>query len=92
MRYRIFINHNSRKYKLILEHIPVDERREHFKVEAANKTLIIESNRPFWRNKGLKHRKYDLKLIEGHVANMSFVYKINDAIADIVTRYLEGLT
>jgi hypothetical protein len=58
---------------------------------ARNKTLTIESNRPLFRNKGLKHRRFDLKILEGgtEVWNMAFRQKIYEQIEKLVEMFLE---
>jgi hypothetical protein len=69
----------------------MDQRTEYFKLIARNKTLTIESNRPLFRNKGLKHRRYDLKILEGgtEVWNMVFRQKIYEQIEKLVEMFLE---
>ncbi|HEV7333253.1 MAG TPA: hypothetical protein VGN63_19615 [Flavisolibacter sp.] len=90
MRYTITVEHDRKRYRYTIEHIPIDQRREHFKLIARNKTLTIESNRPLFRNKGLKHRRYDLKVIgEAQIWNREFMAKIYEQIEKIVKLYLE---
>jgi hypothetical protein len=61
-------------------HEVVSEREEAFAIKAKNKTLVFSSNRPLFRNKGLKHRKPDYKLVIREMNNMSYRDKIVKAI------------
>ncbi|HEV7330160.1 MAG TPA: hypothetical protein VGN63_03895 [Flavisolibacter sp.] len=55
-----------------------------------NKALTIESNRPLFRNKGLKHRRYDLKVIgEAQIWNREFVQKIYEQLEKLAEQYPE---
>ena len=90
MRYTITVVHDRKQYRYTIEHIPIDQRTEHFELIARNKTLTITSNRPLFRNKGLKHRRYELKVVEGmEVRNMAFLQKIYEQIENLAEMYLE---
>jgi hypothetical protein len=81
MQFSILVRHNWKDYRYQVEHQVINERKEHYIIKAKNKTLVIESNRPYFRNHpGLKKRKPELKLIEGEVLNQSFLVKIFEAI------------
>ena len=70
-------------YKLLrfnVEHINITGISEQFRIVAKNKTIVIESNRPLFRNKGLKSRKPDFKLIEGVVLYQSGLDQVISAI------------
>ncbi len=56
-----------RSIVLKVKHIPIDTITEHFKVTFDGRYILLESNRPFFRNKGLKHRTPNFKLIDGSV-------------------------
>lgn len=51
----------------------------------------MESNRPFFRNKGLTHRRYELKLREGdtEVWNRAFMQNAYEQIERRVAKFLE---
>ena len=90
MRYTITVEHDRKKYRYTIEHVPIDQRTELFKLIARNRTLTIESNRLLFRNKGLKHRRYDLKVTEGmEVWNLAFMAKIYEQIEKLTELYLE---
>jgi hypothetical protein len=93
MRYTITIVHDRKTYRYTVEHVPIDQRTEHFRLIARNKSLTIVSNRPFFRNKGLKYRRYDLKVLEGmEVWNLAFMQKIYEQIEKLAEIYLENKT
>lgn len=63
-----------------VEHIPVSGREEHFFVRRAGKTMVLSSNRPLFRNKGLKHRRGDYQVLSAQVHNIGLLNRIIDAI------------
>ncbi len=63
MLFWITIKEDWKQYRYLVEHIPIGERKEHFKVHGRNGHILVESNRPLFRNKGLKHRRPDFKVI-----------------------------
>lgn len=63
-----------------MEHVPVSSREEHFWVKRAGETIVLSSNRPLFRNKGLKHRRGDYEVISGQMHNIGLFNKIVDAI------------
>ncbi len=70
----------------MVEHTIVDARTELFKVVGRNKFIVLESNRPLFRNRGLKYRKPDFKLIEGNVDYTGSMHLLVDAILEIVDK------
>lgn len=67
MTFWITIKNGYRNHQLKVEQIELDSRTEHFKIIGHNKSIVLESNRPLFRNRGLKHRKPDFKIVEGKV-------------------------
>lgn len=65
MEFTINIGMDRKKIRLRVARVHLDERIEHFKVTGRNGNILIESNRPLFRNKGLKYRRIDWKQIEG---------------------------
>lgn len=63
-----------------VEHIPVSRREEHFFVRRAGETMILSSNRPLFRSKGLKHRRGDYQLLSDQLHNIGLLNRIIDAI------------
>jgi len=64
--------------------LPLNSAKEHFIVYAKNKTLILESNRPFFRNKGLKNRKPNWALVDGKLAYPSGLVTLSEAIMKVI--------
>lgn len=83
--FTIQIKSGYKTHKIKVQHVPVDDRVEHFKLLGRNKTIVLECNRPFFRNKGLKHRRPDWKLIEGKIDHQTSLDPVKDAILE----YLE---
>ncbi|MFT3823683.1 MAG: hypothetical protein QM731_07170 [Chitinophagaceae bacterium] len=67
MRFQIIINYDRKNIRLNVEQLLLDDRIEQYKVEARNGIIMIQSNRPLFRNRGLKHRAPARKLIEGNI-------------------------
>lgn len=67
MIFRIKIKVDNRIYRLSVERIFIDERIERYLIKGRDRNVVVESNRPLFRNRGLKHRKPDWKIIEGQV-------------------------
>lgn len=66
-----------------VEHIPVPRREEHFFVSRAGETMILSSNRPLFRNKGLKHRRGDYLVLSAQVHNIGLLNRIIEAKKDL---------
>lgn len=67
MIYWIIIKDGYKKHRLLVEYIPVNNKIERFKISGKDKYIVLESNRPLFRNRGIKHRKPDWKVFEGEV-------------------------
>lgn len=85
----IIIKDQYKNYRLIVEYTKVDSRKEHFKVSSKTSYLLISSNRPFFRSKGLKHRRPDYDIIEGRVYNSSVYNKILDELNAYIDKHPE---
>ncbi|MBD0279697.1 MAG: hypothetical protein ICV81_17290 [Flavisolibacter sp.] len=86
VQFYIYIRYNSRNYRYLVQHHRLDQPIEKFVLIARNKILQITSNRPFLRNKGLKHRSPVYKLIDGEVSNRMLLEPIFEAINKCVLR------
>ena len=67
MIFWITIKDGYKNHKLLVEHISINSHKERFKISGRDKFIVLESNRPLFRGKGLKYRKPDWKLVEGEV-------------------------
>lgn len=65
MKFKFRILYEKRYINLIGEVIYSDIRSERIRVSGRNRSIVIQSNRPFLLSKGLKHRRIDWKIIEG---------------------------
>lgn len=65
MTFKIRIYYDKRYYRLTVTLIYSDERKERFQITGRNKTIILESNRPLFRNKGVMKLQPSWKLTEG---------------------------
>lgn len=76
----IAVQYDRKPWRYVVEQRRTSATEEQFTVLAKKKKLVITSNRLLFRNKGLKHRRPDYKLIQGEVWNISFLEQIIDAI------------
>ena len=47
-------------YRLKVEQISLNERKEQFRIGKLRRHIIIETNRPLFRLRGIKHRKPEI--------------------------------
>lgn len=87
MMFEIKILHDRKRYRFQVEQILFSNVKEQFKIRGKTTALILESNRPLFRNKAIKHRIPNWKKISGDVSNTSLVELIVKALMD----YLEPL-
>ena len=80
MKFTITIRNDGKAIRLIVEQIALDSRMERYKVRARNGSVVVESNRPLWRNKGVRHRSPDWKVIEPTQLHSHVLEKIYKAI------------
>ena len=80
MIFTITIKHDRRRYRLRSQRILLTEIKEQYRIGNPGKQIVLESNRPLFRNKGLKHRNPDWKLTEGEMWNSSFLELIIQAL------------
>ena len=67
MQFNVYLKTKYKTLTYLVKRIYVDERIERFELIGSNKTITIETNRPFFRNRGLKHRKPICKVVAGEV-------------------------
>jgi hypothetical protein len=72
-----------------VEYVLVNKREEQFKIIARNGSVTFSSNRPLFRNKGLRRRRPDYVLIEGNIPNKSTENQLIEAIQRYIERNLE---
>jgi hypothetical protein len=60
---------------------------EHFMLLGSQKVLLLQSNRPLLRIKGLKHKRIEYNLLFGDVSYQSLLDDITKAIDSHITNY-----
>jgi len=86
MTFQITIDYHKRTIRLSVEQLYINERFEQYKINARNGTLVIESNRPLFRARGLKHRAPNWKQIEGKPVSSHLLELIATAIQNHVEK------
>ena len=76
MQFLIYIAHNRKQYRLKVEVLLLTHTIEQYRVYNSKTSIILQSNRPMFRNKGLKYRKPNWKVIEGSYSNPEILEKI----------------
>ena len=67
-------------YKYRVEQTEVTPREERYKVFLESQILLLSNNWPFFRNRGLKHRKPTWKVVEDSIREHSFQDKLIEAL------------
>jgi hypothetical protein len=80
MDFSIKINHDRKIIRLQVEKIFEKDGFEQYKVSARNKTLILQSNRPLLRDKGLRFKRPKWTLESGQLHNAALLDKIISAV------------
>lgn len=69
MEWHFIIRFDQKDLHLKAERIYLSEQVERIKVIGKNRSIVLQSNRPLLRLKGLKNKRLDWKLIEGQMNN-----------------------
>jgi len=65
MSFPIIIEYHKKPIRLWVEQLSIDDRMERYSVRGSNGTIVVESNRPLFRARGLKHRPPTWRQIDG---------------------------
>ena len=80
MEWHFIIRFDQKDLHLKAERIYLSEQVERIKVIGRNRSIVLQSNRPLIRLKGLKNKRLDWKLIEGQMNNshvlQAFILKL----------------
>jgi len=60
------ILYDRQHYRLKAERIYLDAVHERYRIYSKSSNMVIESNRPAFRNRGLRYVRPEWKIIEGH--------------------------
>jgi hypothetical protein len=82
MTFRINIEYHKRTIRLSVEQLSIDDRMERYKVIGRNGAIVIESNRPLFRARGLRQRPPKWRQIEGKPISDHALQLIAKAIQD----------
>ena len=72
--------------KVQVERIFQDARKEQYRLSGKDRSIVLECNRPFFRNKGLKHRKPNWKIIEGQAYQGSTLDQAIEEIMKVIDK------
>lgn len=76
MKFFINVLHDRRVIRLTAELIYQTERIERFRISGRNRSIVLQSNRPVFKLRGLKHRQAEWKLFEGTITYKSLLESI----------------
>ena len=76
MTFPITIDYHKQNIRLSVEQLFIDDRVELYRVTGSNGMIVIESNRPLFRNKGVKHRLGNWHQVDGKALS-SRVNRVN---------------
>ncbi|OSZ79883.1 hypothetical protein CAP36_01045 [Chitinophagaceae bacterium IBVUCB2] len=82
MKFGIVIKHDRKNIRLRVERVVHTQEIEQFEVTARNTSLRFQTNRLLLRNKGLKYKRADWKIVAGGIHNASIRASIVKAIED----------
>ncbi len=80
MNWLLEVEHERKKYRVYADLIMKDESKEAYRITTRSKSVVIQSNRPLLRNKGLKHKKPIWKIIEGESKSPYLLDKVIEAL------------
>ena len=86
MEWAFTITYDRKTIRLRARIIFMNEQIERIQVRARNKSITIQSNRPFLESKGLKQKRIDWKITEGTISNSMVL----EMILRNVERFLKG--
>jgi hypothetical protein len=90
MQFWITVRHDFKYYNYKVKYYKLDKDFEQFTVIARNKSLLFLSNRPLLRNKGLRHKRPDIKLHDGLISNTAFLERIVEQLHQYMERAMEN--
>jgi hypothetical protein len=76
MIWKINVTTRFKIYNLNATIIKTTSIKQRIKVFGKERYIILENNYPFFRSKGLKHRRIDWKIIEGSISSQSFIEEL----------------
>jgi hypothetical protein len=86
MIFPIRIEIDRRYLNYHVEKIYDDGRIERYQINGKNGFIILESNRPLFRNRGLKKKRPEWNMIQGELKYRNYLRLFVDAIMDVVDK------
>ena len=68
-----WIIYDRRRFRVCIEKIVHNNQFIHYRITGRNKSFVMQSNEPLFRNRGIKHRRPDWKLIYGQIHTAGFL-------------------
>lgn len=69
MQWVISVQYEKKNIRLLAKQIYSSPEIELIKIAGRNRSVTLQSNRPFYKARGLKHRRINWKLIDGTISN-----------------------
>ena len=87
MTFYFTIEHDRKTYRLKAERIFLDKVHEEYRIYTSTRSFVLQSNRPNFRNRGLKHIKGSWRVVEGTVKNHYMINKVIEVLSKEVEKY-----
>jgi hypothetical protein len=84
MAFTIEVTYQRKRYRMQVVCVYADKAMEHFRVSAGGRSVVVQSNRPLFLSKGLKHRKHQWKVVEGSVLYFRALEQTLDALEKVL--------
>lgn len=78
--FTVYIKRNGKPLCLGVSIINVNKRTEQYLIESHGHSVTFESNRPLWRNRGVKHHRPTVKVVQGSIRSSHDLEEITSAI------------
>lgn len=69
MQWVLSVQYEKKNIRLLAKQIYCSPEIELIKIAGKNRSVTLQSNRPFYKARGLKHRRINWKLIDGTISN-----------------------
>ena len=80
MEWGLTIYHDRKNIRLLAKVVYSSDQIERIQIRGKNRSITLQSNRPFLEKKGLKQKRIDWKLIEGTMNNAYLLQMIINTV------------
>lgn len=91
MEWHFSIRFDQKDLHLKAERIYQSEQIERIRVFGKNRSIVLQSNRPLLRLKGLKNKRLDWKLVEGQMNNSHVLQAIIHKLERLLKASVDSL-